>query len=120
MNADAPRRRPPICRGAAGVVAYGPMRDNGNRLTEGSLLRGVLGRGRRSRRLVRAIDRLPPKVAHLLLRLWAVGRDRLGFDVTIELDALPGGNWDIGFVEVTPSGARLVRTEFVLKQEQLS
>ena len=84
------------------------------------LMRGLLARGRNSRRLVRAIDRLPLKVAHLMLTLWALGRDRLGFEVSIQLDALPGGTWDIGFVEVTSSGARLVRTEYMVKQEQLS
>ncbi len=67
---------------------------------------------------MRVVDRLPPIVRPWVYRLWAVGRDRFGFDTNIELEPLPVGRWDIRFVEVTRSGVSLVDTEFMLEMDR--
>jgi hypothetical protein len=79
------------------------------------LQRAMLARDRKTRRLVRAIDRLPPLVGRRILRLWAGRHDYFGFDLSLRLGSTPLGQYDVGFLELTTSGLRRVSTEFVLK-----
>jgi hypothetical protein len=77
------------------------------------LLRAMLARDRRTRRLVRLIDRLPDGVGRRVLRLWASRDDHLGFELQVRLGSLPAGRYESAFVELTPRGRSLIRTELV-------
>jgi hypothetical protein len=79
------------------------------------LQRAMLVRDRRTRRLVRSIDRLPTAIGRRILRLWAGRNDHFGFDIRVRLGSIPAGYYHFGFVDSAASGACLISTAFVLK-----
>jgi hypothetical protein len=79
------------------------------------LRRPLLARDRRSRRLVRSIDRLPAAIGRRILRLLVGRGDQVGFDVCVRLDSIERGSYRIGFAETTASSLQLVGTEFVMR-----
>jgi hypothetical protein len=80
------------------------------------LMRGMRSTSRKSRKMVRAIDRLPPSLARPVFRLWSRDRDRFGFEVQINVADLPEGMWNIGMLEVNSLGVRRVASEFRLSR----
>jgi hypothetical protein len=78
------------------------------------VMRGMLARDRRSRRIIRAIDLLPPSVGRQILRIWAGGRDRFGFAADVDLAGLPPGRYALSLSDMTASGRHIARGELVL------
>jgi hypothetical protein len=79
------------------------------------LQRGMLATGRRRRRLIRAIDRLPPGAAAFARHLLAGRRDRFGFESDLRMEALPAGVYQLGFLEETESGSYRVDTDVLVR-----
>ena len=110
---DARRRREPgyLTFSADGTPWHAAISE---RYPRPDLLRGILARGPLRRRMIRAIDRLPPGVGKRVMRVWSRGFDLYGFAICLRLEGLPSGAYGIGFVDVTSVGSHLVDTEFVV------
>ena len=78
------------------------------------LKRAMLARDRRSRRLVRVIDRLPSGIGRRVMILFTGRHDYVGFRLQVRLETIPTGSYDIGTMDRTTRGAFLTDTDFVL------
>ena len=79
---------------SGGVDWHAPIRQH----RRPELMRGVLGSGRRFRRVVRVIDRLPRRLGSIVFSLAALGRGPLGFEVGVPTGSLPPGTYEVAFI----------------------
>ena len=92
-------------------VWHAPIRERHRRA---DLQRAMLARDRRTRRLVRAIDRLPAAIGRPIRHLWASRDDYFGFEVRLEVGQLPAGRYHVAFLDVETPPPQHVPTEFEL------
>lgn len=70
----------------------------------------MLARGRRMRKLVRMVDRLPLGASRSVWGLLARARGNVGFDVRFVLSGVRSGTYQIAIVDADPNGARWIDT----------
>jgi lipopolysaccharide biosynthesis protein len=100
-----------FCQGES--VWHAPI---ARRIRRPDVLRGMRGTTSRSRKLIRAIDRLPGFLADVALRIWSRDDARIGFVTRVRMADLPIGDWRIDIVETDSKGFRRTSTGFTLRR----